>query len=53
MQKEGPMTEELAKKVAELMENVQRYMPLVHPESNPFAFSSAKYYPALKKLAAK
>ncbi len=47
------MTEEQEQKLKELMENVKKYLPLVHEERNPFAFSSAKYYPALKELASK
>ena len=47
------MTKEQETKLDELMENVKKYLPLVNEDKNPFAFSSAKYYPALKELASK
>jgi hypothetical protein len=48
------MTQTLQKKVAKLTETADKYMPRVKTKDNaPFATSAAKYYPALKKLAAK
>jgi hypothetical protein len=48
------MTQETAKKVATLTKNTERYLARVRTKDNaPFATSAAKYYPALKKLAAK
>jgi hypothetical protein len=48
------MTQTIAKKVAKLTKNTERYMDLVKTKDNaPFATSAAKYYPALKKLASK
>jgi hypothetical protein len=48
------MTQATANKVATLTKNTVRYMTRVKTKDNaPFATSVAKYYPALKKLAAK
>ncbi len=45
------MNKETDKKIVELFENAEKYMPLVKDKNSPIAFSVAKYYPALKKLA--
>jgi len=45
------MTQAIAKKVAKLTKTTDKYISRV--DSNPFASSAAKYYPALKKLASK
>lgn len=48
------MTQATAKKVAVLTRMTDKYMARVKTKDNaPFAASAAKYYPALKKLAAK
>ena len=48
------MTQATAKKVAELIKTTEMYLPRVTTKENaPFASSAAKYYPTLKKLAAK
>jgi hypothetical protein len=48
------MTQSTAKKIATLKKNTEQYMSRVKTKDNaPFATSAAKYYPALKKLAAK
>lgn len=47
------MNQATAKKVAVLTKTTDKYISRVDPKGNPFASSAAKYYPALKKLAAK
>jgi hypothetical protein len=46
------MTQATAKKVAVLIRNTEKCMPKIKVKDSPFASSGAKYYLALKKLAA-
>jgi hypothetical protein len=48
------MTQKIAKKVEALLRTTEENLPRVKNKGDsPFATSAAKYYPALKKLAAK
>jgi hypothetical protein len=45
------MTEQQEKNIKELMDNIERYYPLLNHVPEPIRTSMAKYYPALKRLA--
>ncbi len=46
------MTQATAKKVATLIKNTEKNTPKIKVKGSPFASSGAKYYTAIKKLAA-
>jgi len=47
------MTVAMKKKVKELTQNTEKYLPRLKDKNGAFSVSAAKYFPTLKKLAEK